>query len=80
MGQLRPDNVSPRSNMKVWWQCQSSTDSLVEWEATVRRPCGCLGEKGAPQQTQEYAEISADAMMKEHAGMIVHKADRIEAC
>ena len=34
-GALRPDNVSPRSNMKVWWQCQSSTDSLVEWEATV---------------------------------------------
>ena len=34
-GALRPDCVSPRSGRKVWWQCQSTTGAIVEWEATV---------------------------------------------
>lgn len=37
-GDLRPENVMPGSNKKVWWKC-SNPDCGDEWEAQISRRC-----------------------------------------
>ena len=62
-GVLRPDSVSPHSDMKVWWQCRSTNGSLVEWEAASAPPCEDLAGQGSPQQTQGHEAASAEGVM-----------------
>ena len=41
-GALRPENVSPNSNRKVWWQCpEGHVWKAVVYSRAGKRKCGC---------------------------------------
>ncbi len=42
-GDLRPEDVAPRSGKKVWWVCEKDH----EWESTVGSRMGTENRKGS---------------------------------
>ncbi|TWU44739.1 hypothetical protein Poly51_57880 [Rubripirellula tenax] len=83
-GDLKPTELAPQSNKKVWWQC--SVDSHHEWQATVAgRAIGSSGCPGCRRLQMSVASKSPDVAAEWHPtknGDLVPEAvpNRSEKC